>query len=80
MRLERRIAEHSRRQMAVVLTPAGKKLLQQARGPDDEIIGLNIPTGIPLVYELDADLKPLRQQIRHPRAGDWLDRQAGLHH
>jgi 2,3-bisphosphoglycerate-dependent phosphoglycerate mutase len=28
--------------------------------PDDEITGLNIPTGIPLVYELDAALKPLR--------------------
>jgi 2,3-bisphosphoglycerate-dependent phosphoglycerate mutase len=27
---------------------------------DDEIPGLNIPTGIPLVYELDADLKPLK--------------------
>jgi len=27
---------------------------------DDEIPGLNIPTGIPLVYELDEDLKPLR--------------------
>lgn len=27
---------------------------------DDEIVELNIPTGIPLVYELDADLKPLR--------------------
>ena len=26
---------------------------------DDEIVGLNIPTGIPLVYELDADLKPI---------------------
>ena len=26
---------------------------------DDEITGLNIPTGIPLVYELDADLRPL---------------------
>jgi 2,3-bisphosphoglycerate-dependent phosphoglycerate mutase len=25
---------------------------------DDEIVGLNIPTGIPLVYELDAQLKP----------------------
>ncbi|MFW6597556.1 phosphoglyceromutase [Propionibacteriaceae bacterium Y2011] len=24
----------------------------------DEVVGLNIPTGIPLVYELDADLKP----------------------
>jgi 2,3-bisphosphoglycerate-dependent phosphoglycerate mutase len=27
---------------------------------DDEIVGVNIPTGIPLVYELDADLKPLK--------------------
>ncbi len=28
--------------------------------PDDKIVGMNIPTGIPLVYELDEDLKPLR--------------------
>jgi 2,3-bisphosphoglycerate-dependent phosphoglycerate mutase len=27
---------------------------------DDEIVELNIPTGIPLVYELDADLKPIQ--------------------
>lgn len=27
---------------------------------DREIVGLNIPTGIPLVYELDAELKPLQ--------------------
>ncbi|MBI2313123.1 MAG: 2,3-diphosphoglycerate-dependent phosphoglycerate mutase [Betaproteobacteria bacterium] len=27
---------------------------------DQDIVGLNIPTGIPLVYELDAQLKPLR--------------------
>ncbi|MES2936190.1 MAG: 2,3-diphosphoglycerate-dependent phosphoglycerate mutase [Pseudomonadota bacterium] len=27
---------------------------------DDAIVGLNIPNGIPLVYELDASLKPLR--------------------
>ncbi|HKI01426.1 MAG TPA: 2,3-diphosphoglycerate-dependent phosphoglycerate mutase [Thermoanaerobaculia bacterium] len=26
---------------------------------EEEIVGLNIPTGIPLVYELDDDLKPL---------------------
>ena len=25
---------------------------------DADVVGLNIPTGIPLVYELDADLKP----------------------
>jgi 2,3-bisphosphoglycerate-dependent phosphoglycerate mutase len=28
--------------------------------PDDQIVGLNIPTGIPLVYELDDNLKPVR--------------------
>jgi len=27
---------------------------------DNEIVGLNIPTGIPLVYELTDDLKPIR--------------------
>jgi 2,3-bisphosphoglycerate-dependent phosphoglycerate mutase len=27
---------------------------------DDKIVGLNIPTGIPLVYELTDDLSPLR--------------------
>jgi 2,3-bisphosphoglycerate-dependent phosphoglycerate mutase len=27
---------------------------------DDEIVGVNIPNGIPLVYELDATLKPIR--------------------
>ena len=27
---------------------------------DEEIVGLNIPTGIPLVYELDEKLKPLK--------------------
>jgi 2,3-bisphosphoglycerate-dependent phosphoglycerate mutase len=33
---------------------------------DEDIVGLNIPTGIPLVYELDDDLKP----IRHFYLGD----------
>ena len=28
--------------------------------PDNEIVELNIPTGIPLVYELDKELRPLR--------------------
>ncbi len=27
---------------------------------DADIVGLNIPNGIPLVYELDADLRPLK--------------------
>ncbi len=33
---------------------------------DSDIVGLNIPNGIPLVYELDADLTP----IRHYYLGD----------
>ena len=36
------------------------------RVPDDEIVKLNIPTGIPLVYELHDDLTP----IRHFYLGD----------
>ena len=27
---------------------------------DADIVGLNIPNGIPLVYELDAQLKPIK--------------------
>ena len=27
---------------------------------DEEIVGLNIPTGMPLVYELDENLKPIK--------------------
>jgi 2,3-bisphosphoglycerate-dependent phosphoglycerate mutase len=58
-----------------VLAPdikAGKRLLVSAHGnslramvkyldniSDEEIPGLNIPTGVPLVYELDEDLKPV---------------------
>jgi 2,3-bisphosphoglycerate-dependent phosphoglycerate mutase len=33
---------------------------------DEEILKLNIPTGVPLIYELDDDLKP----IRHYYLGD----------
>jgi 2,3-bisphosphoglycerate-dependent phosphoglycerate mutase len=29
---------------------------------DADIVGLNIPNGIPLVYELDAQLRPIRSQ------------------
>jgi 2,3-bisphosphoglycerate-dependent phosphoglycerate mutase len=28
--------------------------------PDDKIVGLNIPTGIPMVYEFEDDLTPIR--------------------
>ena len=52
---------------------AGKRLIVAAHGnslralvkyldniPDSEIVSLNIPTGIPLIYELDDDLKPIK--------------------
>ncbi len=52
---------------------AGKKVLIVAHGnslrslvkylddiSDDEIVGLNIPTGVPLVYELDDEFKPVK--------------------
>ena len=29
---------------------------------DDDIVGLNIPNGIPLVYELDTELRPIRSR------------------
>lgn len=58
---------------------AGKRILIAAHGnsiralvkyldhvPDDEITELNIPTGFPLVYELDDNLHP----IRHYYLGD----------
>jgi len=41
---------------------------------DQEIVGLNIPTGIPLVYELGEDLKP----IRHYYLGDQDKIQAAM--
>jgi 2,3-bisphosphoglycerate-dependent phosphoglycerate mutase len=37
---------------------------------DDDIAGLNIPTGIPLRYDLDADFKPINP------GGTYLDPQA----
>ena len=37
---------------------------------DDDIVGLNIPTGIPLHYELDADLRPVTA------GGRYLDPEA----
>jgi len=34
---------------------------------DDEVVGLNIPTGVPLRYDLDADLRPTKP------GGQYLD-------
>ncbi len=54
---------------------AGKRVLIAAHGnslralvkhldniSDDDIVSLNIPTGMPLVYKLDANLKPISKQ------------------
>lgn len=67
---------------------SGKRVLVAAHGnsiraiikyldnvPDSEITELNIPTGIPLVYELDADLKPLK----HYYLADEATVQAAIH-
>ncbi|MFA5927794.1 MAG: 2,3-diphosphoglycerate-dependent phosphoglycerate mutase [Candidatus Margulisiibacteriota bacterium] len=53
---------------------SGKKVVIAAHGnslralvkyldnvPEEEIVNLNIPTAMPLVYELDKDLKPLKK-------------------
>lgn len=63
----------------VPVIKSGKKVLITAHGnslralvkyldniPEAEIVELNIPTGVPLVYELDDDLKP----IAHYYLGD----------
>lgn len=55
------------------MVKSGKRVLIVAHGnslralvkyldniPDSEIVELNIPTGIPLVYELDENLKPIK--------------------
>ena len=48
----------------VILAAHGNSLRALVKYLDDvsekDIVGLNIPTGMPLVYELDEDLKPLR--------------------
>ncbi|MGN6579318.1 MAG: 2,3-diphosphoglycerate-dependent phosphoglycerate mutase [Bordetella sp.] len=66
---------------------AGRKVLVAAHGnslralikyldnmSEDDIVGLNIPTGQPLVYELDDDLKP----IRHYYLGDPAEIEAAM--
>lgn len=59
----------------VPLIKSGKKVIIAAHGntlralvkhldgiSSDDITGLNIPTGVPLVYELDEDMKPIAQK------------------
>ncbi len=66
---------------------AGRRVLVAAHGnslralikhldnvSDDDIVHLNIPTGQPLVYELDKDLRP----IRHYYLGDPAEIEAAM--
>lgn len=69
--IERRMSEHSRRQMAVVLTPAGKKLLQQARGPAEQayqrlLSPLTLPQRHQLIEILEALTQGLADDARAP--------------
>ena len=42
----------------------GQSLVKMLDGvSEDEITSFNIPTGIPLVYELDGDLRPLSREF-----------------
>jgi 2,3-bisphosphoglycerate-dependent phosphoglycerate mutase len=58
------IAPAIQRGRRVIVTAHGnslRALIKYLDGiSDDEIVGLNIPTARPLVYELDAQLQPLR--------------------
>jgi 2,3-bisphosphoglycerate-dependent phosphoglycerate mutase len=69
------------------MVKSGKKVIIAAHGnslralvkyldniPESEIVELNIPTGIPLVYELDANLKP----IKHYYLGDQAAIEAAM--
>jgi len=64
------IAPMIRQGKRVIITAHGNSLRALVKYldniSDEDIVGLNIPTGIPLVYELDDDLKP----IRHYYLGD----------
>lgn len=65
------VSEHLRVGRTVLVTAHGnslRALVKHLDGiSDDAIAGLNIPTGIPLVYQLDDDLRPLRP------GGEYLD-------
>jgi len=61
---EREIAPELLKGKNVIIAAHGNSLRALVKHLDglgeDRIVSLNIPTGIPLVYELDGNLKPLR--------------------
>lgn len=55
------IVKDERKVLIVAHGNSLRALVKELDGiPEDEITSINIPTGIPLVYELDAELKPVR--------------------
>lgn len=60
------LAPSIRRGQRVVIAAHGNSIRALVKYLDDvgdsEIVGVNIPNGIPLVYELDANLKPLSRE------------------
>lgn len=68
------VAEHLRQGRTVLVAAHGNSLRALVKHLDQisdaDIAGLNIPTGIPLVYRLDHDLRPLVP------GGEYLDPQA----
>ncbi len=65
------VAEHLRAGLTVLVAAHGNSLRALVKHldqiSDDDIAALNIPTGIPLVYRLDGDLRPL------VAGGEYLD-------
>ncbi|MFO0571964.1 MAG: 2,3-bisphosphoglycerate-dependent phosphoglycerate mutase, partial [Polyangiaceae bacterium] len=63
---ENEIAPALRRGERVIIAAHGNSLRALVKHLDQisekDIVELNIPTGIPLVYELDDDLKPIRSR------------------
>ena len=44
---------------------------------DQEIVELNVPTGVPLVYTLDSELRPISKRLAPPRRWRSRDRRGG---
>lgn len=70
------VAEHLRAGMTVLVVAHGNSLRAMVKHldgiSDQDIAALNIPTGIPLVYRIDQNLKPIVP------GGEYLDPDAAV--
>ena len=70
------VAEHLRRDETVLVVAHGNSLRALVKHldeiSDEDIAAINIPTGIPLVYKLDENLKPIVP------GGEYLDPAAAI--